>query len=153
MRIYSKIGIIQTTLLILLLYILFIIYIAFIRFNIYSDLISDHYYEEEILYQKIIDYKNNVKQLRKNIILKLDKSGIIVRFPKPFNYDNITGELFLIRFSDKTNDIYQRIQLNNKNEHFIFAKKLKSGLYKLQLKWIYNKKISYFIEKTIKWKN
>lgn len=153
-RIFSKkIDLIQTVLLLLIIYILFIIYIAFIKFNIYSDLISDHYYEEEIKYQKIIDDKINVKKLSNNIIVKLNICGIILRFPKTFNYINTIGELSLIRFSDKKKDIYQKIKLNSKNEHIIPSKKLINGLYKLKLKWIYNNYKSFFIEKTIIWKS
>lgn len=150
---YLKIGLIQIVLLILLIYIYFIIHIAFIKGNIYSDLIADDYYKEEILYQKVIDNKINTKILKNKIILKLNKYGIILIFPKLFNYKNIIGELFLIRFSDKTKDIYEIIKLNNKNEYFISSKKLKNGLYKLKLKWTYNKYKNYFIEKIILWKS
>lgn len=152
-RLFAKIGMIKTILLILLIYIFFIIYIAFFKYNIYSDLISDNYYEEEIRYQKIINDKINVKNLKNNVNLKLNKYGIILKFPKPFNNKNIIGELSIIRFSDKKKDIYDKLILNNKNEYFISSKKFKNGLYQLKLKWIYNKYKSYFIEKTIIWKN
>jgi uncharacterized membrane protein YukC len=42
---------------IMILFISFIIYTAFIHTKISSELISDHYYEEEIEYQEIIDEK------------------------------------------------------------------------------------------------
>lgn len=153
MKLYSKINIIQTVILIIIIYILFIIYIAFIKFNISSDLISEHYYKEEIQYQKIIHDKINAKPFFNKIIIKFTKDGMKIIFPQPFHSKNIIGELVLIRFSDRKQDIYQKIKLNNENVHFISSTKLKNGLYKLQLKWIDKKDISYCIEKTIIWNN
>lgn len=138
---------------VILPYMIFILYIAFLKNNLCNDLISENYYNEEIMYQKTIDEKENANNLINKVKLNTNKKdGIHITFPYKFNIKNTSGKVFLIRFSDKKKDIYEKLFLNKKNEHIILSKYLINGLYKIKIYWKYNEK-NFLIEKNFLWKN
>lgn len=146
----KKISIIFIT---ILIYTFFILYIALFKRNLANELISENYYLEEMEYEKVIHQKNNANNLLKTV--KLDtskKDGIHLKFPKIFNFKNTNGKISLIRYSNKKQDIYQKLSLKKNNEHIISSKYLISGLYKIKVYWTYSKK-QFLIEKNILWKN
>ncbi|MBU6942178.1 FixH family protein [Candidatus Karelsulcia muelleri] len=132
----------------LFVFITFNIYISFIKKNINSELISNHYYEEEINYKKIIDSKKNASFIK--IKIKTSNKGIHIFFPKNENYLNLDVNYFLIRYSNSCLDVRDLINTKNNYEIIIPYKKLKRGKYKMILKWILNRK-EFLIEKNIIW--
>lgn len=135
---------------ILISFILFIMYIAFFKSNITSELVSDNYYEEEMKYQEIIDECQNTTNLSKKIDIKIMYYGIKICFPEFFNYKNTKGYIILLRPSNKKWDSYQILKLNSQGETFIYANKLKKGVYQLILRWNSNGK-KYCLKTYIKW--
>lgn len=136
----------------LFIYIIFIVYIAFIKNNISSQLISDNYYKDEINYQKIINYKNNVKNLTKKVKINFINNGILILFPYNLKNEIIKVKCNIIRFSDKNLDINKYFILNNNNKIFINGKILIKGEYMINLEWIYKNK-GFFLEKKFIYKN
>lgn len=132
---------------IILSFIFFIIYTAFIHTKISSELVSDHYYEEEIEYQEIINEKKNVVFFTK-FNVKVFPLGIKIY---SFNGRNISSTLNLLRFSNKHLDVARVIQLDTTGKKIIPAYILKDGTYSLRIRWKYSGKI-YFVEQNIKWK-
>ncbi|WP_185882584.1 cytochrome C oxidase Cbb3 [Blattabacterium cuenoti] len=131
-------------------FICFIIYITFFFPHKESQLISDKYYEEEMRYQDIINEKQNLLSLSENIKILMCTSGIYIIFPKMI--DNIFGTYTLLRYSSKNMDIKQHFAIifNKKKQLFIPCNLLKTGTYKLMIRWQSNKK-QFFFEKDIFW--
>lgn len=127
-------------------FILFIIYTAFFHIKISSELISDHYYEEEIEYQEIFNEKKNMFFFT-NLNIQVLPIGIKLYF---LNGRNISGTLNLLRLSNKHLDVARVIQLDITGKKVIPVYTLKYGTYLLRIRWKHSNKI-YFIEQNIQW--
>ena len=100
----------------------FVAFIAFIMYFVINmnlnkkyvhDLVTEDYYQEELLHQNEIDKVDNAKDLKENVSWKKTDDGILISFPKDLDYKNITGKVFLYRPSDKKLDSEISISLSN----------------------------------------
>lgn len=125
-------------------FISYIIYTAFFHLKISSELISDHYYEEEIEYQEIFNEKKNIFFFS-NFNVQVSPIGIKIY---SLNGNNISGTLNLLRFSNKHLDVARVIQLDTTGKKVVPVYTLKYGTYLLRIRWKHSDKI-YFIEQNI----
>ena len=134
----------------------FISFISFIMYFIitvnvhdkYShDLVTEDYYKEELAYQNDIDKQKNAKALTENITYKKTTEGLIILFPKGFNVEEITGQVFLYRPSNKHLDFETTISLS-KNYLLIPDKRLVDGRWNIKIDWQY-KGQSYLYKESI----
>lgn len=146
-KLLSGMGIIVLT---LLAYMSFILYIALIRPNVASELVSERYYEEEIKHQEVIDEKKNANALIEKVKIQVVSEGIRVSFPCPFNAQNITGECFLLRPSDKRWDIRKPLVLDGRAGLLIPASVLTQGAYEIRLRWCHDGK-KYLVQQALVW--
>lgn len=123
----------------------FILFIAFIMYFVVSmmtnekydhDLVTEEYYEEELLHQNEIDKMTNAKALQENVSWKKTADGIEIVFPSDINYKNITGKVFLYRPSNKKLDSEFNIALSNKIM-LIPKTKLLDGRWNIKVDWQY----------------
>lgn len=134
----------------------FISFISFIMYFIitmnvddkYShDLVSEDYYADELQYQNDIDKLKKSKNLEENISYEKSAEGLIIKFPKTFDYKNITGKVFLYRPSNKQLDFDTAISLSKSNL-LIPDKRLVDGRWNIKVDWQY-KGNSYLFKKSI----
>ena len=123
----------------------FILFIAFIMYFVVSmmtnkkydhDLVTEEYYEEELLHQNEIDKMNNAKALQANVNWEKTSEGIEIVFPSNLNYKTITGKVFLYRPSNKKLDSEFNISLSN-NIMLIPKTKLLDGRWNIKVDWQY----------------
>ena len=134
----------------------FIGFISFIMYFIISmhvddkynhDLVTDDYYAEELTYQNDIDKLQNSKKLTEHITYKRVKAGLLIQFPKHFNFKNITGKVFLYRPSNKQLDFDTAISLSNPYL-LIPDNRLVDGRWNLKIDWQY-KGTMYLFKETL----
>lgn len=116
-----------------------------------SEMVSENYYEEELLYQDVIDAKNRADTVKLKPQYSQDKSGITIKFPENINNNNAKVSFVLNRTDDKNLDIKKDITLNPDNSFSIPAKLLVLGNYTLQLSWI-KEKATYRMDYDVIWK-
>lgn len=116
-----------------------------------ADLISHNYYDEELVYQDVIDSKNRGTALTEKPIYQQNKNGIMITFPKERMVDSKMVDFVMFRTDDSTLDLKKTEQLDTHNNLNIPAKVLVPGSYTLKLKWTENKQ-SYQIDYDIIWK-
>lgn len=116
-----------------------------------AEMVSNHYYEEELLYQQVIDAKNNAQHLREQPIYQQDKNGIAVTFPPYINNGNTKFSYQLFRTDDEKLDVNRNITLDAQNRCVIPAEILKTGSYTLKLHWVTGK-VNYQIDYDVLWK-
>lgn len=133
-------------------------FIAFILFMIFifpngkqnSELVSEHYYEDELAYQDIIDAKNNAAQLTvKPEYLQLTE-GIKLKFPSAIP-DQKKVNITLFRTDDSNLDVKKDLTLDAENAVLIPKKVIFPGSYTLKVKWKQNNK-PYQIDYDVLWK-
>ncbi|PKQ46398.1 FixH family protein [Confluentibacter flavum] len=134
----------------------FIGFISFIMYFIITinvddkfdhDLVTEDYYAEELKYQEDIDKLNNAKNLNENISHKRTAEGLLIVFPKDIDLNNITGNVFLYRPSNKQLDFDTVISLSNQYL-LIPDKRLVDGRWNIKVDWQYNGQ-SYLYKETI----
>jgi len=118
-----------------------------------SEMVSENYYEDELVYQKVIDAKNTADKLIEKPVFSQNSEGIKIEFPKKFNNTNSKIKFHLFRTEDSKLDIRKEVELDNKNSFVIPANAgiLKNGSYTLKLYWIENNKTEYQIDYNLLW--
>ena len=134
-----------------ILYIGFVLLIGFMVFmcmNQKIDLVSDDYYQKELVFQNKIDETNNANSLSEKIQHSFNGTNIELVFPKIFQGKNVEGEILFFRPSDASKDFKSIIKLNNVASQFISLGNLSKGMYKMQISWKADG-LSYFSQETI----
>lgn len=109
------------------------------------DLVTDNYYEKELVYQEQIDKMTRANALTEKVSIKKEGAELKFIFPREFNYYSIEGEIHLYRPADSKKDIVFPVQIDSTYTQIISTNKLEKGMWKLNLDWNVNK-ISYFNE-------
>ncbi len=115
--------------------------------NYNHDLVSDKYYQKELEYQETITATKNAKALKENISIEQSIGGLIVNFPKDFDYKKISGKVFLYRPSNKQLDFEIPISLS-KTYLLVPEKRLLGGRWNISVSWNYNN-TAYFYQKEL----
>lgn len=133
----------------------FIGFISFIMYFVISmnvddkydhDLVTEEYYQEELAYQESIEKIKNSKSLTNNISWKRTEKGLEMTFPENLNPEEIEGNVFLYRPSNKQLDFETKISLSN--HHLLIPdKRLLDGRWNIKIDWQYKGKSYLFIEK------
>lgn len=116
-----------------------------------ADLISHNYYEDELVYQEVIDAKNLASKLAQKPTMQLTTYGIKVQFPKERVVDLKHIDFLLFRTDDSTLDITKEVTLDENNSFIIPRKVLNPGSYTLKVKWN-EKKILHQLDFDVLWK-
>lgn len=125
----------------------FIAFIAFILYFVISmltnkkyehDLVTENYYQKELVYQQSIDKEINAKRLDEQVTWKKISNGILITFPQSLKIEDIKGKVFLYRPSNKHLDFEIPITLSN-HTLLIPDNRLLDGRWNLSVEWIYNK--------------
>ncbi len=116
-----------------------------------SELITENYYEEELLYQDVIDAKKRADQLAEKPKLEIKNEGLFLSFPKDINNSNSKFDFYLYRSSDQNLDVKKEFALDANNNYSIPKKILVKGGYILKVMWT-KEKHKYQIDYDIEWK-
>lgn len=133
-------------------FIIFILFMVFIFPNGQknSELVSENYYEDELIYQQVIDGKNNAANLPEKPQYQQLASGIKIEFPQSIQPDNRTIKFELFRTEDANLDVKKELTLDSQNSFTIPHQVISKGSYTLKLKWSHNKK-PYQVDYDILW--
>ena len=134
-------------------------FIAFILFMILvfpngqqdAELVTDHYYSEELQYQDVIDAKKNGDLLTEKPNYAQTKDGITITFPTSISPDQSKINFDLFRTNDANLDVIKEIVLDGKRSFTIPGKVMSLGSYTLKLKWKTDKKL-YQLDYDVQWK-
>lgn len=116
-----------------------------------SEMVTDKYYEEELLYQSVIDAKKRADELPEKPVYSQSPQGIKLTLPKDVNNSNSVVSFVLNRSDDQNLDIKKTVKLDVTNSFLIPASVLKNGNYTLRLHWIKDK-IDYRLDYDVIWK-
>jgi hypothetical protein len=99
------------------------------------DLVTENYYEEELVYQQKIDKIERTKLLAQPLLWGVNQNGILLQFPDNMNDKEIGGKVKLYCPSDNGKDKEFVINLADDHSQLIPASQLSPGRYKLQVEW------------------
>ncbi|WP_144281474.1 FixH family protein [Chryseobacterium echinoideorum] len=116
-----------------------------------SEMVTEHYYEEELQYQSVIDAKNRADKLEEKPVYSQSPKGITLTFPSGINNSNSAVSFVLNRSDDQNLDIKKTVQLESDNSFTIPSSVLKNGNYTLRLSWTKDK-TDYRLDYDVIWK-
>jgi len=109
-------------------------------------LVSDDYYKDELNYQQEIDKQNRGAELKENITIKKEGSGLTIYFPSEFEPTQISGTIYFQRPSNDKIDFNQPIELTT-NKYFLTNINLIEGRWNVKIEWTVNNETYLFKEK------
>lgn len=134
---------------------IFVLYTAFVMFMLFmvfksaqhkEELVTQDYYQKELEYQDIINFKANAQKLEKGLTYKIEKNEIEFNFPE--EQSGISGNIQFYRASNDIFDQFFEIKLDDQNKMKVNLGKTPMGLYKMMIKWD-NNSVGYYVEKDI----
>jgi hypothetical protein len=117
-------------------------FVLFMGFMVYMclqqkdiNLVSPNYYQNEIVYQKIIDKKNNALKLSSAVKINYSESYDSVELKFPTESANSIAEATFYRPDDAKKDYTVKLNLINKSTEIVSVKGLSKGNWTLKLNW------------------
>jgi len=117
-----------------MVFILSFVYKTFTRDSYNHHLVSDNYYQDEIVFQKEIDAKSNASKLSEKVTLSNSNEGIVIKFPTEISQDAITGKIKIMRPNTDKLDLMIPIKLEN-HKMIIPKKNLIKGVWNIRIDW------------------
>lgn len=111
------------------------------------DLVTEDYYEQELLHQQEIDKEKNAKDLVENLSWTKTNKGIEINFPLSLDFNKVKGKVFLYRPSNKALDSEIVISLSD-HTMLIPKSRLLEGRWNLNIDWEYEGK-KYLLKESI----
>lgn len=124
----------------LLLFMIFILSMIFIFTQGWqnSEMVSEHYYEDELNYQKVIDAKKNAERLANIPHFEQKKDiGIVITMPSEALPDNKAVHFELFRTDDAQLDVKKDLTTDDNHQFIIPKMILREGSYTLKVRWEY----------------
>ncbi|OIQ24153.1 FixH family protein [Lacinutrix sp. MedPE-SW] len=101
------------------------------------DLVTEEYYEKEMLYQREIDAETNTYNLKEKIKNTKTNNGWLLEFPKELEPSKIKGKVFLYRPSNEKLDFNMPLNLTSSNL-LIPDNKMLDGRWNITIDWEYD---------------
>lgn len=135
------------------------LFIAFILFMVFgftygqqtSELVSNDYYGDELVYQDVIDAKRNAEKLPEIPTYKELAEGMKITFPAAVSPEDKHVKFELFRTDDANLDVKKEVDLDAGNEILIPKQVISKGSYTLKIKWSHDKK-PYQVDYDVLWK-
>ncbi len=131
---------------ILIVYIVFItmmlgmVYVASRQTNEMQD---KNYYAKELVYQSVIDGKNNLNALSEKLSISNTSEMVTIKLPGDAIANITEGSVYFLCPSDEKSDVRTKLIVDANGIQTIPAAKFKKGLYTVQISWKSNGKIYY----------
>ncbi|SEI38446.1 FixH protein [Dyadobacter sp. SG02] len=98
------------------------------------DLVTDHYYEEELKFQGKIDKVQRAAALAEPLSWQITEDRLQLHYPAHFADADVSGEIHLYCPSDNRNDRHFAIRSKD-NAQTVALSQIPTGRYKIQVDW------------------
>ena len=122
-------------------------WLVFRTFQETIELVSDDYYQQELVYQRQIDKMTNNQALLVPLTFSQQAQQLVVQFPAELTAE-VQGKIHLFRPSDVRRDQVMTITLNPQRQQIIATDELVKGHYKVKVDWT-SGDAAYYTEETI----
>jgi hypothetical protein len=109
------------------------------------DLVSEHYYKDELAYQQVIDGTRQANALSGKVALTLTAEGIGIQLPSEMRDKQVRGTIEFYCPSDAARDRNLPLSIERGGQENIAAKDLLSGHYTVKIAWTAGG-VGYFTE-------
>ncbi|HNA94125.1 MAG TPA: FixH family protein [Saprospiraceae bacterium] len=135
---------------IMIVYIVFIAMIlgmVFVASKQTNEMQDENYYSKELVYQSVIDGKNNLNALADSVTLSNQPGSVKIKLPLAASANITEGSVYFLCPSDEKKDLKDKLNVDANGEQSISRDKLKDGFYTIQISWKSNGKAYYSEQK------
>jgi hypothetical protein len=135
---------------ILLTFVLFMVSVilqVIFYMNTDVDLVTDNYYDKEMIYEDHISKINNTSALSGSLIIEYSDNNITLNFPDE-QAGRINGDVLFYRPSDPSKDFTVNITPDEKGYQKINTSDISRGYWKLKVNWMADQ-VPYYSEKSL----
>ncbi len=134
---------------ILLVYITFMVIFLFFLYRSFvelksNELVTDDYYEKELVYGKEIKKRQNADTMRVPVKIFQEQKNLVIVFPEYVK--NIKGEIRLYKPDNSKLDRKIHLQLDENNRQIIAPSQLIPGRWNVTVEW-QSEHVPYLVEK------
>lgn len=102
-----------------------------------NELVTEDYYQAETLIDSKYEKKQNANNLNQKLKINAISEGVVIEFPKDFDFSKITGEISLYRPSNQKLDQTLPVKLTS-NALIIPKDQMESGRWEVSVDWTYD---------------
>lgn len=108
------------------------------------DMVTDNYYEKELLYQ---DQINKIERTRayKKPLIEFTGNEIVIKYPNKPSLNEKTDFVLFYRPSDKNMDIKLPVNIDSSNSQVLKTSTMQKGYWKIQINWT-SEGLGYYYE-------
>ncbi len=135
---------------IMIVYIVFIAMIlgmVFVASKQTNEMQDENYYSKELVYQSVIDGKNNLNALADSVTLSNQPGSVKIKLPLAASANITEGSVYFLCPSDEKKDFKDNLNVDANGKPSISRDKLKDGFYTIQISWKSNGKAYYSEQK------
>lgn len=104
------------------------------------EMVTEEYYAKELLYEKDIQKIKNFKELKEDIVIRMEDS-VYVQFPAYFNKSALpNGKITFYRPSNEILDVKADLKLNDSLYMAFPVSKFRKGKYEVIIDWKHEEK-------------
>jgi hypothetical protein len=121
---------------------------VFFYMNTKVDLVTDNYYEKEMVYEDHLSKVRNTGELTEEVEITYSGREIKIAFPEGRQYTKIKGSLLFYRPSDSSRDFTLNLEPGKNLVQTISTQNISSGYWIVKMNWEYEN-VSYYNEKPL----
>lgn len=119
----------------IILFLIFNFIIIYFAFNQNVELVTQDYYEKDLLHEAELQKQRNSQALTEQIKIDVVNSFVKIQIPQEFVGKNIEGEIYFYRPSDSKKDFRLSLIPNEYGIQEISGDKFIRGLWKINIQW------------------
>jgi hypothetical protein len=132
----------------IVLFMLFMLTLVYLCTKQSFDLVSDNYYEQELLYQRQVDRKQNSADLKEKLTVNYEKvkQAVEIQYPSSTDAKKLSGDIVFFKPDDSKLDFTVNINPDQPSRlnrdpssgglsQLISSSKLAKGLWRLKISW------------------
>jgi len=117
------------------LFVILILVLVGISLTSPTDVVTDHYYEKGLHYQKEIVALQRTAARGEKLAIRMDGKALILRFPRRILNSDLNGTITLYRPSDRNRDIFLPVRTDTTGTQLVSLAGVEQGFWKLQVRW------------------
>jgi hypothetical protein len=114
-----------------------------------TDMVTENYYNKELVFQKLLDKENRANQLPLQLQWKVSDKKVTLKFPESKSAKNVKAQILFYRPSDSSKDFTVDITPDSTGNSVVESDKFVKGQYRMQVDWSAGGE-TYFNEGVIK---
>lgn len=115
-------------------FVVFMLYMVWRANNEKVEMVTENYYNKELVFQKQLDKENRTSQLHEKLEWQVGNKQVKLQFPQTKGA-NVKAQILFYRPDDSTKDFTVNITCDSTGSSVVQSEKFEKGRYRMQVDW------------------